>query len=57
MAAGMRDLLSLLLRRPSAHSIENTKGPYRLAAGQSSCTGAAAAIVSAGNVTAGQCNG
>jgi hypothetical protein len=64
---GFRDILAWLLGWRSAHKYWQTEGPYRLAAGEAFCAGAAvgeafhagaaAAIVSAGNITAGECNG
>jgi hypothetical protein len=65
--AGYRDLFAWLLGWQSAHKSWQTDGPYRTAAADvflSTSTagglfhaGAAAAIVSAGNATAGQCYG
>jgi hypothetical protein len=64
---GHRDLLAWLLGWQSAHKSWQTEGPYRTAAAEAFVStstaggvfhsGAAAAIASAGNLTAGQCNG
>jgi hypothetical protein len=42
MSAGFRDILAILRSWQSAHAFWQTAGPYRLAAAQAFCTGAAA---------------